>query len=102
MRTAHARTQRMTSDSTVSDGRLRGLSDTMRAFAEATIDYQRLLRTVAERMAGLVGHGCVLALSSEDEQLLQPAAVFFEDPNLNRYAASVLENRAIPIRASKL
>src|SRR6187431_2870987 len=69
---AHARTQRMTADSTVSDGRQRGLSDAMRAFAEATIDYQRLLRTVAERMARLLGHGCVIALSSEDEQQLIP------------------------------
>ena len=92
----------MTADSTVSDGRLRGLSDTMRAFAEATIDYQRLLRTVAERMAGLVGHGCVLALFSEDEQLLNPAAVFFEDPILMQGADRVLTNGPIPIRTSKL
>ena len=92
----------MTADSTVSDGRLRGLPDTMRAFAEATIDYQRLLRTVAERLARLVGDGCVLVLLSEDEQLLHPAAVFFEDPNLMRGAQRVMGNGPIPIAASKL
>jgi len=92
----------MTADSTVSDGRLRGLADTMRAFAEATIDYQRLLRTVAERMAGLIGHGCVIALLSEDEQLLDPAAVYFEDPMLMQAAQGVLANGPIPIRSSKL
>jgi len=92
----------MTADSTVSDGRLRGLSDTMRAFAEATIDYQRLLRTVAERMAKLVGHGCVVALLSEDQQRLIPAAVFFEDADLMRGARGVLGNGPIPIGASKL
>ncbi len=92
----------MTADSTVGDGRLRGLSDTMRAFAEATIDYQRLLCTVAERMARLVGQGCVIALLSEDEQLLNPAAVFFEDPLLMQRAQGVLQNGSIPIRASKL
>ena len=92
----------MTADSTVSDGRLRGLSDTMRAFAEATIDYQRLLRTVAERMAGLVGHGCVVALLSEDEQWLSPAAVFFEDALLMQGAQRLLNNGPIPIRASRL
>ncbi|HEY3254497.1 MAG TPA: ATP-binding protein [Polyangiaceae bacterium] len=92
----------MTADSTVGDGRLRGLSDTMRAFAEATIDYQRLLSTVAERMTRLVGHGCVIALLSEDEQLLHPAALFFEDPSLMRGAQGVLENGPIPVRASKL
>jgi len=56
----------------------------MRAFAEATIDYQRLLCTVAERMARLVGHGCVIVLVSKDGQQLCPVAVYFEDPNLMR------------------
>src|SRR3954466_4880518 len=92
----------MTTDPAIGDGRLRGLSDTMRAFAEATIDYQRLLRTVAERMARLVGHGCVIALLSEDEQWLVPAAVFFEDPLLMRGAQGVLANGPILVRASKL
>ncbi|MEI9939468.1 MAG: ATP-binding protein [Pseudomonadota bacterium] len=92
----------MTADSTVGDGRLRGLSDTMRAFAEATIDYQRLLGTVAERMASLVGQGCVIALLSEDGELLNPAAVFFEDPLLMQRAQGVLKNGPIPVRASKL
>jgi len=92
----------MTRDQTVNDGRLHGLSDTMRAFAEATIDYERLLRTVAQRMAGLVGHGCIVALLSEDEQRLNPAAVFFEDPNSMRGAQAVLHNGPIPIGSSKL
>jgi two-component system, cell cycle sensor histidine kinase and response regulator CckA len=92
----------MTADSPASDRRLRRLSDTMRAFAEATVDYQRLVSTVAERMARLVGHGCVLALLSEDEQLLHPTAVFFEDPLLMRGAQGVLKNGPISIRASKL
>ncbi|HYP97159.1 MAG TPA: ATP-binding protein [Polyangiaceae bacterium] len=92
----------MTADSTISDGRLRGLSDTMRAFAEATIDYQRLLRTVAERMAKLVGHGCIVALLSEDEQQIIPGAVFFEDPNLMQGARRVLANGPVPIGTSKL
>jgi len=92
----------MTRDPTVNDGRLRGLSDTMRAFAEATIDYPRLLRTVAERMAGLVGHGCIVALLSEDEQRLIPGAVFFEDPVLMRGAQGVMQNGPIAIGTSKL
>ena len=89
-------------DSTISDGRLRGLSDTMRAFAEATIDYQRLLRTVAERMARLVGHGCIVALLSEDQQRIIPAAVFFDDPLLMQGAQGVLSNGPIPIGTSRL
>ncbi|HEY0464335.1 MAG TPA: GAF domain-containing protein, partial [Polyangiaceae bacterium] len=92
----------MTTDPTIGDGRLRGLSDTMRAFAEATIDYQRLLQTVAERMARLVGHGCVIVLLSEDQKWLNPAAVFFEDPRLMQGAQRVVANGPIPIGASKL
>ncbi|HEX3775338.1 MAG TPA: GAF domain-containing protein, partial [Polyangiaceae bacterium] len=52
----------------------------MRAFAEATTDYERLLETVAERMAKLVGDGCVLVLMSENEQTMRTGAVYFEDP----------------------
>jgi len=92
----------MTTDPAIGAGRLRGLSDTMRAFAEATIDYQRLLSTVAERMARLVGHGCVIALLSEDQEWLNPAAVFFEDPILMQGAERVLANGAVPIGTSKL
>ena len=92
----------MTGDLLVADGRLRGLSDTMRAFAEATIDYQRLLNTVAERMARLVGNGCVVALLSEDEQSLLPGAVYFDDPQLMLAAQSVLANGPISIADSKL
>jgi two-component system, cell cycle sensor histidine kinase and response regulator CckA len=92
----------MTGDTLLPEGRLHGLSDTMRAFAEATIDYQRLLKTVAQRMAQLVGNGCVIALLSEDEQSLLPGAVFFDDPQLMKGAERVLENGPIPIAESKL
>src|SRR3954470_24441617 len=92
----------MTGDLPAPDGRLHGLPDTMRAFAEATIDYQRLLNTVAERMGRLVGNGCVVALLSEDEQSLLPGAVFFDDPQLIVNAQRVLHNGPIPIAESKL
>ena len=92
----------MTGQLPVPDGRLYGLSDTMRAFAEATIDYQRLLSTVAERMARLLGNGCIVALLSDDEQCLIPGAVFFDDAPLMARARAVLENGPIPLSASKL
>ncbi|MES1178597.1 MAG: ATP-binding protein [Myxococcales bacterium] len=92
----------MTGELLVPDGRLHGLSDTMRAFAEATIDYQRLLNTVAERMASLVGNGCVVALLSDDEKSLLPGAVFFDNPQLMLGAERVLQNGPIPIADSKL
>ena len=92
----------MTGELLVASGRLHGLSDTMRAFAEATIDYQRLLDTVAERMARLVGNGCVIALLSDDESSLLPGAVFFDDPSVMAGAQRVMENGPIPVQSSRL
>jgi len=79
-----------------SDGRLFALSETMRAFAEATVDFQRLVRIVAERVAFLIGDGCALLLLSEDlsedpsqdlsgglpetQQRLTVSAIHFRDP----------------------
>ena len=60
-----------------SDGRRLALSETMRAFAEATVDFQRLLRTVAQRVAFLIGDGCALLLLSEDQQQLTVSAIHF-------------------------
>jgi hypothetical protein len=38
----------------------RVLSETVRAVAEATADYQRLLEVVARKLAGVVKDGCVV------------------------------------------
>jgi two-component system cell cycle sensor histidine kinase/response regulator CckA len=92
----------MTGDIAPLDRRLIGLSDTMRAFAEATTDYQRLLCTVAERLANLVGDGCILVLVSEDELTLIPAAVYFEDKSLMAKAELILAVGNIPVRSSDL
>lgn len=58
----------MAANSERSDGRLLALSETMRAFAEATVDFRRLVRIVAERAAFLIGDGAALLLLSEDQQ----------------------------------
>jgi signal transduction histidine kinase len=47
------------------EARLRTLSDTLRAFAEATSDYERLFGVVAQKLAEVVKDGCVLRLLSE-------------------------------------
>ena len=46
--------------------RLLALSDTFRAFAERTTDYQALLATVACRMTSMIGDACVVSLVRED------------------------------------
>ncbi len=92
----------MTGDLAPQDRRLHGLSDTMRAFAEATTDYQRLLSTVAERLTNLVGDGCVVALMSEDGQSLRTGALYFEDSALMTRAQRLLTGASIPIQRSVL
>ncbi len=92
----------MTGDLVSHDRRLHELSDTMRAFAEATIDYQRLLRTVAERMAELLGSGCVLALVTEDEASLVSGAVHFDDPARMKAAEVLLGAGPIPVAGESL
>jgi two-component system cell cycle sensor histidine kinase/response regulator CckA len=92
----------MTGDLGTNDRRLHGLSDTMRAFAEATIDYQRLLRTVAERMAALLDGGCVLALVTEDLSSLVSGAVHFDDPVRMKAAVALLGIGPIPVTGSSL
>ena len=84
------------------DGRLRGLSDTMRAFAEATIDYQRLLDTVVLHLANLVGDGCILALLSADERTLHPGAVYFADARAMASAQRILANGPVAVTSSTL
>ena len=85
-----------------SDGRLLALSETMRAFAEATVDLQRLVRIVAERVAQLIGDGCSLALLSDDQQSLSVAAVHFRDAEHNAAARRVLGDKTMALDRSAL
>jgi signal transduction histidine kinase/ActR/RegA family two-component response regulator len=54
--------------------RLRTLSGALRAFAEATTDYERLLDVVAKTLADVVQDGCVVRLLSEGGWL-SPVAI---------------------------
>jgi two-component system cell cycle sensor histidine kinase/response regulator CckA len=54
--------------------RLRILSGTLRAFSEATADYERLLEVIARNLGEVVKDGCVVRLLSDGGWLL-PAAI---------------------------
>src|SRR5580692_10603139 len=56
------------------DDRLRVLSGALRAFAEATTDYERLLDVVARTVSDVVADGCIVRLLS-DGGWLTPVAV---------------------------
>ncbi|MEP7052062.1 MAG: ATP-binding protein [Pseudomonadota bacterium] len=92
----------MAEESRAHDRRLHELSDTMRAFAEATIDYQRLLRTVAVHLARLVNSGCTVALVSEDGLSLHASAVHFDDPAHIELAQALLRVGPIPVAGSSV
>ena len=56
------------------EARLQTLSDTVRAFAEATSDYERLFQVVAQKLAEVVKDGCVVRVLS-DGGWLTPVAI---------------------------
>ena len=57
------------------EGRLHVLSAALRAFAEATTDYERLLNVVARTVAEVVADGCIVRLLS-DKVWLSPVAFY--------------------------
>ncbi|MFN3648120.1 MAG: PAS domain S-box protein [Armatimonadota bacterium] len=66
------------------NNRLRVLNEASRAFAELSSDYPRLLRTVVQRTAELIGDTCVLRLVSEDGQRLDSFGVYSTVPDAER------------------
>lgn len=72
------------------EDRLRILSEAMGSFAEATTDPQRLLDTVARRVAEAVKDYCIVQLLSDDGKALTPAAAFDPDPEALRQLNAAL------------
>jgi signal transduction histidine kinase len=73
--------------------RLHVLSGALRAFAEATTDYERLLNVVARTVADVVADGCIVRLLSDGEWL-SPVAFY-----LPLEARVVVADAAARIRA---
>jgi len=84
------------------DRRLQALSQTMRAFAEATTDYGRLLDTVASALCELVGDGAFVAVMSDDETELRPSGVRFRDAAAEATARSFLSREPIRVDGPSL
>jgi signal transduction histidine kinase/ActR/RegA family two-component response regulator len=75
------------------EDRLRIISSSLRAFAEATTDYERLLDVVARKLSEVVQDGCVVRLLNEDGWLL-PVAVHLPIEGRIRDAATLERLRA--------
>ncbi len=84
------------------ESRLRALSDAMRAFAEATADYQKLLGIVAERMSSLIGEGCMVFVLSDDQKQLLPASIYFQDASDQAKAEQMLKGAPIEVDGGTL
>ena len=70
--------------------RLQALADASQSFAETRLDLSTLLNTVAQRVAELVGDGCLIFLLSDDEQRLDPIAMYHPNPEAQALADQVL------------
>jgi PAS domain S-box-containing protein len=59
--------------------RAHALAELSQVLAEASLEYQPLLETIARRIAELVGDACTMSLLSEDRQWLEVAAIGHSD-----------------------
>ncbi|MDO9018668.1 MAG: PAS domain S-box protein [Deltaproteobacteria bacterium] len=66
------------------EDRVRVLTETLRAFAEATSDHDRLLDTIASNLARVLGDTCTLRVLSDDGARLELASVEARDPDVAR------------------
>jgi two-component system, cell cycle sensor histidine kinase and response regulator CckA len=70
--------------------RLRFLAETSRKFAEATVDYERLLAVVARRLAEVVGDLCSVRAVTEDGEMFEDGAVHHADPNIVTWVSELI------------
>ena len=66
------------------EDRIRVLTETLRAFAEATPDHDRLLAAIAANLARVLGDTCTLRVLSDDGARLDLVAVEARDPDVAR------------------
>ncbi len=74
----------------MNDSRLRAVSETTRAFMEATVDHDKLLQTIVERLAAEIGDLCSIMLPSDDRSTLVPTVLADRDPSVVAEARRLL------------
>jgi len=73
------------------------LTEPLQAFAEATIDYPRLLETIAVRTAGLIGDSCSVWVLTDDGTSLELGASHAVDPELDQLQRDALGGRPMKV-----
>lgn len=66
------------------------LASLSQAFAEAGLDYTKVLNTIARRIAETFEDACVIRLLSEDEKFLRAVAYFHPDPEIQARLSEVV------------
>lgn len=74
--------------------RLRALAAASHAFAEASLDLQRVLDAVARSAGELIGDQCILRLLSDDGTMLPAVAVYHPDPERCAHLSEFLGREA--------
>lgn len=69
--------------------KVRLLADISLAFAEAGVDYEVIVETIARRLTESVGDGCIIRLLSDDKNVLELLAFYHRD------AARLAEGRRV-------
>jgi PAS domain S-box-containing protein len=73
--------------------RMQMLAELSRALAECGLDYQRVLDTIVQRTAEIIGDACIIILYSDDKQQAFPVAYHHRDPK----AYVMMRNSFFPI-----
>ena len=73
-----------------SNDRVLLLSETFRAFAEATTDYTSLIETVARKLTELIGDACVVSLTHADGSWHEPGVAFAADDDATQILRAAL------------
>ena len=84
------------------DHRLQQLSQTMRAFAEATADLRTLANTICAHLTMHVSGGAALALLSDDAKSLLPTAIHLPDAEARERASALLGSQPAPLDGERL
>jgi len=79
--------------------RAEALAEISQTFAKASLDYEAVLKTVARRVAEMIGDACVVTLLSEDGQWLNPVAFHHPNPEAENSMRELLASKPYPVNS---
>lgn len=97
-------TQRKEREKEIEENALRAevLATLQQAFAEAGLEYQNVLDTIALKISETLADGCIIRLTTEDGQWLEPAAVHMNDAKAQSAFDAAGEELREPVGVSRV